>query len=97
MPLNKIDQKQIQERIRAEKDVDSLLRSLSKEMRTKLLKKYKKDELVSDLTLVTTAFRPLIEAYWDEIEQVIYNRAGSVQGKVIKDQRKGYVELFSIS
>jgi len=95
MPLNKIDQKQIQERIRAEKDVDSLLRSLSKEMRTKLLKKYKKDELVRDLTLITTAFRPLIEAYWDEIEQVIYNRAGSVQGKVIKDQRKGYVEYLA--
>jgi hypothetical protein len=87
MPLNDIDKKQLQEIIRGEKDIDALLRSLSKEMRAVIERKIK-DDKTKDLAAVLFALSPLVDMFWDEVESVIYERGGNINNYVIGKERK---------
>jgi len=94
MALNAFDKKQIQEQIRAEKDIDALLRSLAEQLKKDIQKKYKDDEQVKSLDALVAAFAVSITKFWDEIESVIYERSGNVADVTIAKNKQLFLDYM---
>jgi len=94
MAINAFDKKQIQEQIRAEKDIDALLRSLAQELKKDINSKYRDDEQVRNLDALVAAFAVSITKFWDEIESVIYERSGNVADVTIDKNKKLFLDYM---
>lgn len=91
MALNAVDKKNIIEGIRTEKDIDSLLRSLSKEAQKEILKiAGGKDKELNELTPYVVALSPLLTKFWDEVEDVSYLRSNNVSNFVVNREKKHF-------
>jgi len=89
MPLNDIDKKQLREIIRAEKDLDALLRSLSKEMRIEVEKQIDREK-TKDLAKILFVLGPLIDDFWSEVQSIIYERADNITKYVVDKEKKHF-------